>query len=205
MTDQTESANVPEFVALAAQLESLHAMHDNLRDEYLAAIADRDRLEAKVRESDALLRSTIERWQTTIADKNELRAERDRLEAKVRGITSERDHLWQHRNGHMPDCAGCDPASNTCGCGYLQGEAYRELRADRDRLVGEVRCGQLAVISLTKALGDEQDKTARLTSELAAARADAERWRFFLSTRPESTHKVINQAIDDGRSAGGEG
>lgn len=41
-----------------------------------------------------------------------------------------------------------------------------ELRADLARLVGEVRSGELAVISLTKALGDEQDRAAELAGEV---------------------------------------
>ena len=41
--------------------------------------------------------------------------------------------LWQYRHGHMPDCAGMDFAQNRCGCGYLDGTAYRDLldRAER--------------------------------------------------------------------------
>jgi uncharacterized protein (DUF3084 family) len=42
-----------------AQLESLHAMHDNLRDEYLATIADRDRLAGEVFN----LRADVMQWQ----------------------------------------------------------------------------------------------------------------------------------------------
>ena len=43
------------------------------------------------------------------------------------------------------------------------------------------------------------EKAARLELEhqLEEARKDAERWRTFLSTRPQSTHEVIIQAIDD--------
>lgn len=43
------------------------------------------------------------------------------------------------------------------------------------------------------------EKAARLELErqLEEERKDAERWRTFLSTRPQSTHEVIIQAIDD--------
>lgn len=39
--------------------------------------------------------------------------------------------------------------------------------------------------------------SAELERQLEEARKDAERWRTFLSTRPQSTHEVIIQAIDD--------
>lgn len=42
-----------------------------------------------------------------------------------------------------------------------------------------------------------------LRAEVAALRADAERWRAFLATRPQSTHEVICAAIDAARVEGG--
>lgn len=39
----------------------------------------------------------------------------------------------------------------------------------------------------------------QLELELEAVRKDAERWRTFLGTRPENTHEVILQAIDDAK------
>ena len=29
------------------------------------------------------------------------------------------DELEQHRHGHLPTCAGVDPAARMCDCGYL--------------------------------------------------------------------------------------
>jgi hypothetical protein len=37
--------------------------------------------------------------------------------------------LTRERGGHAPDCAGMDLAANRCGCGYLDGTAYRDLVA----------------------------------------------------------------------------
>jgi uncharacterized membrane protein YidH (DUF202 family) len=44
----------------------------------------------------------------------------------------------QHRNGHLPDCAGMDMERMVCGCGYLDGTGYRTLMAERDRLAARV-------------------------------------------------------------------
>ena len=41
-----------------------------------------------------------------------------------------------------------------------------------------------------------QTEIDRLRAELAEALADAERWRYFLCTRPENTHPAIIAAID---------
>lgn len=38
-------------------------------------------------------------------------------------------------------------------------------------------------------------------AQIEALRADAERWRFFLSTRPPNTHEVVCAAIDAGIDA----
>jgi hypothetical protein len=42
-------------------------------------------------------------------------------------LVAERDELAQWHGGHLPTCGGMDESDRRCGCGYLQGEAYREL------------------------------------------------------------------------------
>ena len=49
------------------------------------------------------------------------------LEARIAELTKERDDLAQYHGGHYPNCGGMDEADHRCDCGYLQGEAYREL------------------------------------------------------------------------------
>ena len=53
----------------------------------------------------------------------------DTLKAKVA-------ELEQHRHGHLPSCGGADPSRHECDCGYLQGYAYRDLKA-RSELLDE--------------------------------------------------------------------
>lgn len=71
----------------------------------------------------------------------------------------------------------------------------------RDRLAGEVE-------RLTKLRESDADVIAlraaneSLTSELAAAREDAERWRFHLSTKSTTARDFITRAIDAARRAG---
>jgi hypothetical protein len=62
-------------------------------------------------------------------------------------------------------------------------------RAGRPGKLGESKSAAMA------------DEIARLTAENAALRADAERWRLFLNTRPPNTHEVICADIDAARSA----
>lgn len=50
--------------------------------------------------------------------------------------------------------------------------------------------------AITAACSERDQRIAELERELEAVRKDAERWRTFLSTRPENTHEVILQAID---------
>jgi len=49
------------------------------------------------------------------------------LEARIEELTKERDDLAQYHGGHYPNCRGWDDVDHRCDCGYLQGEAYREL------------------------------------------------------------------------------
>lgn len=48
----------------------------------------------------------------------------------------ENARLWQYHGGHMPECGGLDEVERRCACGYLQGEAYRELVDENARLRG---------------------------------------------------------------------
>lgn len=97
--------------------------------------AERDRL----RQQDALRNEHL----TEIAN---LRDERD-AEREANGLlhqdyaklTAELAQERQHRNGHLPDCAGMDFENMRCGCGYLDGTAYRELTAERDALTERVK------------------------------------------------------------------
>ncbi len=45
----------------------------------------------------------------------------------------------QHHGGHLPTCGGMDTERGECGCGYLQGQAYRELRSSLDAAVAFIR------------------------------------------------------------------
>lgn len=47
----------------------------------------------------------------------------------------ENARLWQYHGGHMPECGGLDEVERRCACGYLQGEAYRELVEENARRV----------------------------------------------------------------------
>jgi len=53
--------------------------------------------------------------------------------AKLKAQVAE---LEQHRHGHLPSCGGADPARHECDCGYLQGYAYRDLKAQAELLEG---------------------------------------------------------------------
>lgn len=50
--------------------------------------------------------------------------------ARAEKAEAERDRLAQYHGGHRPDCGGMDELEGRCDCGYLQGEAYRELITD---------------------------------------------------------------------------
>lgn len=50
-----------------------------------------------------------------------------RQQNEIERLTKERDDLAQYHGGHYPNCGGMDEADHRCDCGYLQGEAYREL------------------------------------------------------------------------------
>ena len=43
----------------------------------------------------------------------------------------------QYRDGHLPSCNGMDFEQGRCGCGYLDGTAYRELYESRAALANE--------------------------------------------------------------------
>jgi hypothetical protein len=49
--------------------------------------------------------------------------ENEKLKEKVQQL----EKYQQHHDGHLPNCAGVDPDRGQCGCGYLQGQAYRDL------------------------------------------------------------------------------
>lgn len=53
----------------------------------------------------------------------DLHAAEHALSESERALAEER----QHRHGHLPTCNGLDEVERRCDCGYLQGEAYRDL------------------------------------------------------------------------------
>lgn len=64
----------------------------------------------------------------------------DQLAAQAAEIERLRAELAverQCRNGHLPDCAGIDFEQMRCGCGYLDGTAYRSLADEIERLKAE--------------------------------------------------------------------
>lgn len=58
----------------------------------------------------------------------------DRLLHTLRQREAEIGRLLQHHGGHTPDCSGLDEVERRCACGYLQGEAYRDLVEENARL-----------------------------------------------------------------------
>lgn len=60
--------------------------------------------------------------------------ELQRLRSRNEELRRRVAELEQWHNGHMPECAGSDPANGCCGCGYLQGQAYRDLRTKVQKL-----------------------------------------------------------------------
>lgn len=59
------------------------------------------------------------------------------LRQQVQDVIEERDKLAQFHGGHLPECAGMDMEQMRCGCGYLDGTAYRELVAQVQTLTEE--------------------------------------------------------------------
>lgn len=82
----------------------------------------------------------------------QVKQENERLRARV-------EFLEQWRNGCLPDCSGND--GTKCGCGYLQGQAYRDLRARVGELEAELdklKKFKDAVYSITNNLCGELNK-----------------------------------------------
>jgi hypothetical protein len=83
-------------------------------------------------------------------------------------LVAERDALAQYHGGHLPTCGGMDTANRTCGCGYLDGEAYRSVidenaalrtllkDARSDLLIGTKASGWVLVQRIDTALGAER-------------------------------------------------
>lgn len=74
-----------------------------------------------------------------------VQCDRRDLLAEVAALEAERDEAqaglaaaFQYRTGHLPTCGGMDFEQMRCGCGYLDGTAYRDLVAERDALRTEV-------------------------------------------------------------------
>jgi len=86
-------------------------------------------------------------------------------------------------------------------------EKEHQLRAARIIIAGleERALHQSREFALLKGhssdIAGEREANALLTSEVEALRADAERWHYFLSTRPLNTREVICAAIDAARAA----
>ena len=58
-------------------------------------------------------------------------------EAELVRLRAENARLHQFRNGHLPDCAGYDLNEMRCGCGYLEGTAYRDLLTSVEKAEAE--------------------------------------------------------------------
>jgi hypothetical protein len=63
----------------------------------------------------------------------------------------ERDDAVQYRTGHLPSCHGMDEAAGRCACGYLQGDAYRDLIDRLDEMESE---RDTATAALSQARGE---------------------------------------------------
>lgn len=79
--------------------------------------------------------------------------------------------------------------------------AVAAASAERDARIAEleqrIEVGKNIVRNDMHRIGQLQARVTELEHQLEEARKDAERWSTFLSTRPQSTHEVIIQAIDD--------
>jgi hypothetical protein len=87
------------------------------------------------------------------------------IRTKVTTLQAECDDLRavlaierQHRDGHLPDCAGMDLEQGRCGCGYLDGTAYRSLVELLERVMHAPRT--------TKRVRDEVETTATIDDAL---------------------------------------
>jgi hypothetical protein len=84
-----------------------------------------------------------------------------RLLADLAEARRERDEAIQYRTGHLPACGGRDELARQCECGYLQGEAYRELYASLAARTAELEVAKrlfLRVqdeVSISSSLEDE--------------------------------------------------
>lgn len=114
-------------------------------------------------------------WEIDAVSKRADKAERERDEARA-ALAVER----QHRDGHLPSCAGIDREEGRCGCGYLDGTAYRDMTARMEQATALLREVQ-------------DDSINGLT--LGEARALYERVNEFLAGQPAPAKPVVNDAM----------
>ena len=86
-------------------------------------------------------------------------------------LTAERDDLAQWHGGHLPTCGGMDEIDHRCGCGYLQGGAYRELCTE----LHEANAKLAEVQALLK-LDSHLDPVPRLRAVIASRDEERLRW-----------------------------
>ena len=102
------------------------------------------------------------------------------LTAALKAITAlkaEVERLQQYHGGHLPTCGGIDEAERRCGCGYLQGEAYRELYDEREHLKGELETAQRKAERLQQLISSHipTRNAQHQADEVEAAKTEARR------------------------------
>lgn len=111
--------------------------------------------------------------------------------AALRSAAAERDEIAQYRTGHLPTCGGVDEIERRCACGYLQGEAYRDLLAERDEMREALEAAQERLKNATRwfrdaALALPDERGLWETRETYAREADKRAEAALASSRPAS-------------------
>ncbi len=91
-------------------------------------------------------------------------------------VTEDRDRLAQYHGGHMPTCRGVDDANGRCDCGYLQGDAYRDMVMTIDELN---RVVERLAAALDTANKERDEARAELREEREDRRTDQETARAY--------------------------
>ena len=86
---------------------------------------------------------------------------------------AEIERLQQYHGGHLPSCRGMDREKGECDCGYLQGEAYREMYDEIARLTAEVERIKRGIRELIDVHATSSPQTAQYLAQLIAVRKEA--------------------------------